>query len=38
MPLARPRGYREIRETPAYGALTARLWDELEGTLDLARS
>ncbi len=38
VPLGRPRGYREIRETPVYGALTARLWDELEGTLDVARS
>ena len=28
--LARPRDYREIRRDSAYGALTARLWDELE--------
>jgi NitT/TauT family transport system ATP-binding protein len=30
VPLARPRGYREIRRDAAYGMLTARLWDELE--------
>jgi len=30
VPLARPRGYREIRRDAAYGLLTARLWDELE--------
>ena len=30
VPFARPRDYREIRRDPAYGALTARLWDELE--------
>lgn len=30
VPFARPRDYREIRRDSAYGALTARLWDELE--------
>jgi NitT/TauT family transport system ATP-binding protein len=30
VPLARPRSYRETRRDPAYGMLTARLWDELE--------
>jgi NitT/TauT family transport system ATP-binding protein len=30
VPLPRPRAYRDVRLDPAYGALTARLWDELE--------
>jgi NitT/TauT family transport system ATP-binding protein len=30
VPLARPRGYREIRRDSTYGMLTARLWDELQ--------
>lgn len=29
VPFARPRDFREIRRDPAYGALCARLWDEL---------
>ena len=29
IPFARPRHFREIRQDPAYGALSARLWDEL---------
>ncbi|MDQ7843121.1 MAG: ABC transporter ATP-binding protein [Armatimonadota bacterium] len=29
VPLARPRHFREIRRDPEYGALSARLWDEL---------
>jgi NitT/TauT family transport system ATP-binding protein len=29
VPLVRPRGYRDVRRDPAYGALTARLWTEL---------
>ena len=33
VPLPRPRGYREVRRDPAYGAFTARLWDELESEL-----
>lgn len=33
VPLPRPRGYREVRLDPAYGAFTARLWDELETEL-----
>ncbi len=34
--LARPRGYREIRQDATYGMLTARLWDELELAGDAA--
>ncbi len=30
VPLARPRGYREIRRDATYGMLTTRLWDELQ--------
>jgi len=33
VPLPRPRGYRDVRRDPAYGAFTARLWDELETEL-----
>jgi len=29
VPFGRPRDFREIRRDPAYGALSARLWDEL---------
>jgi len=29
VPFVRPRDFREIRRDPAYGALSARLWDEL---------
>jgi NitT/TauT family transport system ATP-binding protein len=29
VPFARPRDFREIRRDPAYGGLSARLWDEL---------
>lgn len=31
VPFARPRDFREIRRDPAYGALSAYLWDELRG-------
>jgi NitT/TauT family transport system ATP-binding protein len=29
VPFGRPRDFRELRRDPAYGALSARLWDEL---------
>lgn len=29
VPFGRPRDFREIRRDPAYGMLSARLWDEL---------
>jgi NitT/TauT family transport system ATP-binding protein len=29
VPFGRPRDFRTIRQDPAYGALSARLWDEL---------
>jgi NitT/TauT family transport system ATP-binding protein len=29
IPFGRPRDFRIIRQDPAYGALSARLWDEL---------
>jgi len=37
VPFARPRGYREVRRDPAYGALTARLWTELVEDGEVAR-
>lgn len=36
--LPRPREYRAIRRDPAYGALTARLWDELAPDGDTAQT
>ncbi|HEU5299742.1 MAG TPA: ABC transporter ATP-binding protein [bacterium] len=36
VPFARPRDFREIRRDPAYGALSARLWDELRDEVVLA--
>lgn len=33
VPFGRPREYRDVRRDPAYGAFTARLWDELENEL-----
>jgi NitT/TauT family transport system ATP-binding protein len=33
VPLPRPREYRAVRRDPAYGAFTARLWDELENEI-----
>lgn len=38
VPFARPREYREVRRDPAYGAFTARLWDELENELAASTS
>lgn len=29
VPFARPRDFREIRQDPGYGTMSARLWDEL---------
>jgi NitT/TauT family transport system ATP-binding protein len=36
--LPRPREYRAIRRDPAYGTLTARLWDELEPDGDVTQT
>ncbi len=37
VPFARPRDFRDIRRDPAYGAMAARLWDELRDEVLKAR-
>ena len=37
VPLPRPREFQEVRRDPAYGALIARLWDELREEVLRAR-